>query len=235
MIFTSITIYIYQKIILIVNRGDSITIIKWLGHASFLIKSLGKNIYIDPYEGEYSEKADLILVTHRHRDHCDLEKINSIRELKTRIYTCSDCAQNLQGNIVSISPGDIKDIHSMKIEAIESYNFKRFRSSGVPFHPKGTQIGFIISSEGKRVYHVGDSDFIPEMNRIDDVDVALLPTMGRATMDLEEAVEATIAIDPKIAIPMHRRGANAEDFKKKVETKSNVKVLAIAEGDEIDP
>ena len=68
-----------------------------------------------------------------------------------------------------------------------------------------------------------------------DIDIALLPIMGRATMDLEEAVEATVAIRPKIAIPMHRRGASAEEFKRKVETKSDVAVLAIAEGDEVDP
>ena len=68
-----------------------------------------------------------------------------------------------------------------------------------------------------------------------NIDIAFLPIMGRATMDLEEAVEAAIKINPKIAIPMHRRGASEEEFKKKVETESDVRVLAIAEGDEVDP
>ena len=210
-------------------------IIRWLGHASFLVKTLGRTFYIDPYEGEYTEKADFILITHSHRDHCHSEKIEAARRSDTLIVTSSDCAQGLEGNVVSVSPGDSREIHGIEVEAVEAYNFKRFRSPGVPFHPKGTQVGFVISAEGKRVYHAGDSDFIPEMEEMKDIDIALLPIMGRATMDLEEAVEATVAIRPKIAIPMHRRGASAEEFKRKVETKSDVAVLAIAEGDEVDP
>ena len=210
-------------------------IVKWLGHASFLVKASGKNFYIDPYAGEYLEKADVILITHSHRDHCDLDKIKAVQKSDTLIVTSLDCARGLEGNIVSMSPGEKKQIHGVEIEAVEAYNCKRFRSPGVPFHPKGTQIGFIMSADGKRVYHAGDTDFIPEMKEITDVDVALLPIMGRATMDLEEAVEAAVAIHPKIAIPMHRRGASEEEFKKRVEAKSDVQVLAISEGDEIDP
>lgn len=210
-------------------------IIKWLGHASFLIKVSGKNFYIDPYAGEYLEKADVILITHSHRDHCDLDKIEAARRADTLIVTSRDCARGLTGEVVVLSPGDKKEIYGVEVEAVEAYNYKRFRSPGVPFHPKGTQIGFIISAEGKRVYHAGDTDFLPSMKEIKDIDLALLPVMGRATMDLEEAVEAAVAIHPKIAIPMHRRGASAEEFKKKVEAKSDVNVLAIAEGDEIDP
>jgi L-ascorbate metabolism protein UlaG (beta-lactamase superfamily) len=210
-------------------------IIRWLGHASFLIKALEKTFYVDPYEGEYTEKADFILITHSHRDHCDLEKIEKARGPDTLIVTSSDCARGLEGNVISMSPGDEREIHGIEVEAVEAYNFKRFRSPGVPFHPKGTQVGFVISAEGKRVYHAGDSDFIPEMKRMKGIDIALLPIMGRATMDLEEAAEAAIAISPKTAIPMHRRGASAEEFKRKVETKSNVRVLAMAEGDEVDP
>ena len=210
-------------------------IIKWLGHASFLIKASGKNFYIDPYAGEYSEKADVILVTHSHRDHCDLDKIEIVQRADTLILTSRDCARNLTGKVVSMSPGEKREIYGVEVEAVEAYNYKRFRPSGEPFHPQGTQVGFIISAEGKRVYHAGDTDFIPSMKELKDIDIALLPIMGRATMDLDEAVEAAVAIHPKIAIPMHRRGASAEEFKEKVEAKSDVKALAIAEGDEIDP
>ena len=128
-------------------------IIRWLGHASFLVKTLGKTFYIDPYEGEYTEKADFILITHSHRDHCDSEKIEATRRSDTLIVTSSDCAQGLKGNVVSVSPGDSREIHGIEVEAVEAYNFKRLRSPGVPFHPKGTQVGFVISAEGKRVYH----------------------------------------------------------------------------------
>lgn len=210
-------------------------IIKWLGHASFLVKASGKNFYLDPYAGEYSEEADAILITHSHRDHCDPEKIEAVRRADTLIVTSRDCARGLTGKVVALSPGDKREVHGVWVEAVEAYNYKRFRSPGEPFHPQGTQIGFILSAEGKRVYHAGDTDFLPSMKEIRDIDLALLPIMGRATMDLEEAVEATVAIHPKIVIPMHRRGASAEEFKEKVEARSDVKVLAIAEGDEVDP
>jgi L-ascorbate metabolism protein UlaG (beta-lactamase superfamily) len=209
-------------------------IIKWLGHASFLLKTLGKNFYFDPYAGDYVEPADVILITHNHRDHCALDKIQAIRQDDTLIITNLDCSVDLDGTVVSMVPGDIKELYGVEVMAVASYNYKRFRSPGVPFHPKGMQIGFIVSAEGKRVYHAGDTDFIPEMRDIRDLDVALLPIMGRATMDLNEAVEAALALHPKIVIPMHRRGASAEEFKDKVEATSEVKVLPIEEGDEVN-
>ena len=79
-------------------------IVKWLGHASFLLKASGKNLYIDPYAGEYVEKADVILITHNHRDHCDSDKIKAIRRADTLIVTSLDCASGLEGNVVSMSP-----------------------------------------------------------------------------------------------------------------------------------
>jgi len=210
-------------------------LVKWLDHASFLVKAKGKNFYVDPYAGEYTEPADVILVSHSHGDHCDLEKIEAIRGPDTLIITSEDCAKGLSGNVEVMAPGEVKEVYGVRIEAVEAYNFKRFRSPGVPYHPQGTQIGFVIEADGKRVYHAGDSDLIPAMEELGDIDVALLPIMGRAVMDLDEAVEAAITINPKIAIPMHRRGISAEEFKEKVEARSDVKALAINPGDEIDP
>ena len=209
--------------------------IKWLDHASFLVKAKGKNFYIDPYAGEYTEPADVILVSHSHGDHCDHEKIEAIRGPETLIITSGDCAEGLSGNVDVMSPGEVREVHGVRIEAVEAYNFKRFRSPGVPYHPRGTQIGFVLEADGKRVYHAGDSDLIPEMEALGDIDVALLPIMGRAVMDLDEAVEAAIAIKPKVAVPMHRRGMSAGEFKEKVEARSDIKALAIEPGDEIEP
>jgi len=210
-------------------------IVKWLDHASFLVKAKGKNFYVDPYAGEYDEKADVILVSHSHGDHCDLEKIEAIRGPDTLIITSEDCARGLSGNVEVMAPGEVKEVHGVKIEAVEAYNFKRFRSPGVPYHPQGTQIGFVIEADGKRVYHAGDSDLIPAMEELENIDVALLPIMGRAVMDLDEAVEAALAINPKIAVPVHRRGMSAEEFKEKVEARSDIRALAIDPGDEIVP
>jgi len=90
----------------------------------------------------------------------------------------------------------------------------------------------LIKVEGKTIYHAGDTDFIPEMRKLGPVDVALLPSGGTYTMDNAEAAEAAMAINPKIVIPMHRWDTNPEEFKKKVEASSNVKVVILQEGEE---
>jgi len=138
-------------------------IVKWLGHASFLIKVEGRNFYLDPYAGDYVEKADVILITHSHGDHCDLSKIEKVRKDDTLIVTSGDCAKSLEGEVTVMSPGDVKEVYGVEVKAVEAYNFKRFRSSGTPYHPKGLGVGYLVISEGKTVYHVGDTDFIEEM------------------------------------------------------------------------
>jgi L-ascorbate metabolism protein UlaG (beta-lactamase superfamily) len=194
---------------------------------------MGKKIYIDPYVGDYSVKADMVLITHEHADHCDFEKLSMIRGSDTIILTSSTCAEKIRSNNVEVmAPGDIKYFDGLKIQAVEAYNIKRFRSTGVPYHPKGTQVGFIVEAEGKRVYHAGDSDLLPFMGELDGITMALLPTMGRAVMDLDEAVEAAIAINPEMVMPMHRRNTDPIEFKEKVESRSDIKVIVMVEGEE---
>ncbi|MCD6432397.1 MBL fold metallo-hydrolase [Candidatus Bathyarchaeota archaeon] len=206
--------------------------IKWLGHASFLIKAEGKNIYIDPYEGEYSEKADLILVTHSHFDHCDTSKIKKIRGENTVIIAPEDCVSKIGGNVKTLKPGEETTIGNLRVKAVEAYNYKRFKAPGKPFHPKGFGVGYLLTAEGKTIYHAGDTDFIPEMKNLGHVDVALLPSGGTYTMDNAEAAEAAIAINPEVAVPMHRWDTNPEEFKDKVEANSNVKVVVLGKGEE---
>jgi len=120
--------------------------IKWFGNASFLLKTQGKKIYIDPYSGEYNEKADVVLISHDHRDHCDLDKLQTIRDSMTTILTCEVCAKSIpNGNVKTLSPGEKMEFNGVTIYAVEAYNFRRFRTPRVPYHPKGTQIGFIRS------------------------------------------------------------------------------------------
>jgi L-ascorbate metabolism protein UlaG (beta-lactamase superfamily) len=206
--------------------------ITWLGHASFQIKAEGKIIYVDPYEGEYSEKADLILVTHSHSDHCDPSKIQKVRKTETVIFAPKDCFSKIGGTVKTLKPGEETTFDKIKVKAVEAYNYKRFRSPGNPFHPKGHGVGYLIKAETKTVYHTGDTDFIPEMRQLEHVSVALLPSGGTYTMDNVEAAEAALAINPETAIPMHRWDTNPEEFKKKVEANSNIKVLVLREGEE---
>jgi L-ascorbate metabolism protein UlaG (beta-lactamase superfamily) len=95
-------------------------------------------------------------------------------------------------------------------------------------------VGYIIKLGDKKIYHAGDTDLIPEMeSMVDaDIDVALLPSGDTYTMDLEEAAEAALIIKPKIAIPMHLKGADPTKFKQNVESNSDIKVIILGEGEE---
>ena len=207
-------------------------IVKWLGHASFQIKADGKNIYIDPYEGEYAEKADLVLVTHSHFDHCDTSKIEKVTKKDTVIICPPECVSRLRGNVKAIKPGEKIEVDGVTVEAVHAYNYKRFRSPGNPFHPKGFGNGYIITVGGKRIYHAGDTDFIPEMRDLKNISLALLPSGGTYTMDNPEAAEATLAINPEVVIPMHRWDTDPNEFKRRVEEASDVKVVLLNPGEE---
>ena len=207
--------------------------VKWLAHASFQIKAEGKIIYVDLEKyGEATEKADLILVTHSHTDHCDPDKIKNVQKEDTVIIAPEDCVSMIGRNVKTLRPGEETSVGNIRVKAVEAYNYKRFRSPGNPYHPKGFGVGYLIKVEGKTIYHAGDTDFIPEMRKVGPVDVVLLPSGGTYTMDNAEAAEAAIAINPKIVIPMHRWDTNPEEFKKKVEANSNIKVMVLQEGEE---
>jgi L-ascorbate metabolism protein UlaG (beta-lactamase superfamily) len=207
--------------------------IKWLAHAGFQINVSGKIIYVDlEKRGEATEKADLILVTHSHSDHCDLEKIKNVRKKDTVIIAPDDCVSKIGGSVKTLKAGEETSVGDIRVKAVEAYNYKRFRSPGKPFHPKGFGVGYLIMAEGKTIYHAGDTDFIPEMRKLSPVDVVLLPSGGTYTMDNAEAAEAAIAIKPKTVIPMHRWDTNPEEFKKNIETKSKIRVLLLREGEE---
>lgn len=172
----------------------------WYGHSSFGIFSEGKMIYIDPYQlPEDPKKADLILVTHEHSDH--LANIKELRRSDTTIVGPEGCKEKLE-DIKVIEEGDQVKVKGFKVEAVSAYNFRRSRSPGNPYHPRGLGVGYIVTVEGKRIYHAGDTDLIDEMEGL-NVDIALLPIGGTYTMDVEEAINAAITIHPRVAVPMH--------------------------------
>ena len=207
--------------------------LKWLGHASWKLKTGGKVIYIDPYEGEYDEKADIILSTHHHDDHCKPDKIAIIKKDTTEIIAPPECGKKLGTEVTSLKPGEVIKLDGVLIEAVEAYNFKRFRSPGNPFHPKGIGVGYLITAEDKTIYHVGDSDFIEEMKELKDIDVMLVPSGGTYTMDNPEAAQATIAVHPKKALPMHIWDSNPLEYKKLVEKGCDTEVIILKPGESL--
>ncbi len=176
---------------------DVVKNITWLGHDGFLIKGDGKAIVIDPFQVKQCEPADVILVTHEHYDHCSPEDIQKVQEASTVIVTEADSAKKLSGDVRVVQPGDKLTVSGIQIEAVPAYNTNK------DFHPKQNGwLGFVLTVDGVRIYHAGDTDLIPEMDSI-KADIALLPVSGTYVMTAEEAVEAAKIIKPKLVIPMH--------------------------------
>jgi L-ascorbate metabolism protein UlaG (beta-lactamase superfamily) len=203
--------------------ADVVEKIAWLGHDGFRIDG-DQTIYIDPYEIAPGPKADLILVTHEHFDHCAPEDVAKLQSSETVIVTEKDSAQKLTGDVRVMVPGDSITVGKTRIEAVPAYNTNK------QFHPKENQwLGFIIEIDGVRIYHAGDTDFIPEMKDF-KVDIALLPVSGTYVMTAKEAVKAAVAIGPKLAIPMHYGAivgdkTDAERFQKALAGKIEVVIL----------
>jgi len=170
--------------------------LSWLGHDGFLYQG-EKTVYFDPYQISGGPPADIILVSHEHFDHCSPEDIQKIQKEDTVIVTEADSAKKLSGKVQVVKPGDTITVQGITVEAVPSYNTNK------DFHVKAKGwLGFIVTLNGVRVYHPGDTDFIPEMKAI-KTDIALLPVSGTYVMTAQEAAEAAKALKPKIAIPMH--------------------------------
>ncbi len=207
--------------------------VKWLGHASFQIKADRKSIYIDlEKKSQTYEKADVVLVTHSHFDHCDPSQIEKVRKDNTIIIAPQDCSQKIAGDVETLRPGEEKKIGDIIVKAVEAYNNKRFRSPGIPYHPKGLGVGYLIEVEGVVIYHAGDTDLIPEMQKLGSVDLALLPSGDTYTMDNIDAAEAALRIKPKAVIPMHRWDTDQEEFRKRASADPKTRVVLLREGEE---
>ena len=211
--------------------------VRSLGHASFQIKASGKVIYVDLKKYgkvvEPVEKADIILVTHGHADHCSPETIMKVLKEGTVIVAPDNSSKRFKGDVRSLKPEEETTIDGIQIRAVKAYNHKRFKPSGKPWHPKGYGVGYLIKAEDKTIYHAGDTDLIPEMKALGPVDVALLPTGDKYTMDSAEAAEAALLIKPKLAIPMHTWEEDPKEFKERVEASSNTKVAVLQLDEEL--
>ena len=178
----------------------------WLGHDGFLIKGK-KTICIDPFKIERQDKADILLISHEHYDHLNIDDIKKVVTPETTVVASKQSIPQLSKlkvkSLKSIIPGQEEIVEGINIRAIPAYNVNKFQSPGRPFHPKQDEkVGYVVTMDGVKIYHTGDSDFIPEMKDLKP-DIALLPVSGTYVMTAEEAVEAVKAIKPKVAIPMH--------------------------------
>lgn len=180
--------------------------LKWLGSSGFLIEAQNKVIYIDPYQIPLGKKADIILITHPHYDHCSIEDIKKIVKENTTVVMPADCQSKLariEGiEMKIIDAGQTLDLGIVKVGAVPAYNIEK------EFHSKEeTWVGYILKIQDVIIYHAGDTDLIPEMQQLSRYSgqefLALLPVGGTYTMDAEQAAEAASVIKPSLAIPMH--------------------------------
>lgn len=184
-------------------------------HASLLIEAGGKNIYVDPAKpANFSglPPADLILITDIHGDHMDANSIAQISKQGTEIFAPPAVVKTIT-SAQPISNGETKTWGSWSIEAIPMYNIQRGPAPGTLYHPKGRGNGYVLTYGGKRFYFSGDTENIPEMRALKNIDVAFVCMNLPYTMPPDEAAEAVKAFHPKIVIPYHYRSSDLSVFK----------------------
>jgi len=208
--------------------------IEFLGHSGFLLAN-GKRVVIDPYKvSDKLGKADLILISHSHYDHCSIEDIEKLAEDGTVVVCTADAQSKIMKikgiDLQVVEIGDKLDLDDIRIEAVPAYNIRK------DYHPKEEGwIGFVIKMGNNVFYHTGDSDFIPEMYKLtgygkhENKFVAFLPVSGKYVMTAEQAAEAASVLSPDLAVPMYYGAGvagilkDAEKFRELCKEK-NVKV-----------
>jgi L-ascorbate metabolism protein UlaG (beta-lactamase superfamily) len=172
--------------------------IHWLGHASFRLATEDVVLYIDPWKLPSAQPdANLVFASHGHFDHWSADDVAAVSQDTTTVVGPPDVVESLPGGRV-LRPGERVESTGACIEAVPAYNIDK------DFHPKANGwLGAVIALGGTRVYYAGDTDRIPEMDALSEVDVALLPVGGTYTMNAAQAAEACQAIGARIALPYH--------------------------------
>ena len=189
------------------KSGKKVTI-TCIKHASIEINYNGTEIQVDPVgmwlkpETDYATfpKANIILVTHEHKDHFDRAAIHEIRTPATSIYVNQAVYGHFRNGLVMQNGETRKYAADITIEAVPAYNTTPGREQ---YHPQGRDNGYVLTLDGLRIYIAGDTEDIPEMADIKDIDVAFLPCNQPYTMTVEQCVNAAKIIKPKVLFPYH--------------------------------
>lgn len=184
----------------------------FIGHGSLMFNMNGKTVYVDPVKssGNYVNmpEADIVLITHEHYDHLDTDLIADLRTSQTVILCNGAAAAKVAGR--AMKAGDSESIGKIFIEAVDAYNIVHERAPGQPFHPKGGGVGYILNFGGKRIYVAGDTENIPEMKSLKNIDIAFLPMNLPYTMTPEMVADAAKSFKPKILYPYHYGETNTD-------------------------
>ena len=174
--------------------------ITFVGHGTLMLQYGGKVIHVDPVSmyADYAAlpKADVILVTHEHGDHLDAKAIQAGSTAQTVLIMNANSAKSFP-NASVMKNGDTKNIAGIRIEAVPAYNLEK------PFHPKGNGNGYILTLGDKRVFFAGDTENIPEIKALQNVDIAFLPMNQPYTMTPAQVADVAKAMKPKVLYPYH--------------------------------
>ena len=185
--------------------------VTFIGHGTLMFNWNGIIVHVDPVssEADYSKmpKADLILVTHEHQDHLDPEAIRKILKNNTKIVMTKDCYDMLNDHtgmdIKVMANGENFTFEGIAIDAIPAYNLVHKRPDGNFYHPKGKGNGYVLNFGGERVLVAGDTENIPEIKALKNIDIAFLPMNLPYTMTPEMVADAAKAFKPGILYPYH--------------------------------
>lgn len=179
-----------------------------LVHASIRMQYDGREIQIDPVtklgnrtiDFTAMPKADILFVTHEHGDHFDKNAIKLLSNEKTQLIMNKRCTDMYEAGRTMANGDKIQLADDITVEAVPAYNISEGRTQ---FHPKGRDNGYILTVDGLRIYIAGDTEDIPEMATIQDIDIAFLPCNQPYTMTTDQLVKAAKTIKPKVLFPYH--------------------------------
>ena len=191
------------------TRGGLPVAITLIKHGTLALRYRGRTVHVDPVGGygkptDYASefpKADVVIVTHEHGDHFDKKAIADLMDKgTTQIVTNARCAEMLGYGTVMANGDTATILGDVRLDAVPAYNYTEGRTQ---FHPKGRDNGFVLTMDGLRIYIAGDTEDIPEMEELKDIDIAFLPVNQPYTMTVEQCVRAAKTISPRVLIPYH--------------------------------
>jgi L-ascorbate metabolism protein UlaG (beta-lactamase superfamily) len=199
-------------------------------HGTLVLKWDNKTIYVDPYNGPDGFKTvappDIVLITDIHGDHMDTNTLNKLDLSKSKLIVPQAVADLLPARYKSqlqvLANGKTAEVSGVSITAVPMYNIPDDSTSR---HKKGRGNGYVLALGGKRLYISGDTEDIPEMRALKNIDVAFVCMNQPFTMSVDQASSAVVEFKPKIVYPYHYRGrdglSDTEAFKKMVNEKDN--------------
>jgi L-ascorbate metabolism protein UlaG (beta-lactamase superfamily) len=201
--------------------------ITFIGHGTLMLQLDDFVIQVDPV-AQYADyatlpKADLILITHEHGDHLSPEAVQALKKENTLILYSARCAEKVANGII-MRNGETKTVKKVTIQAVPAYNLVHLRNDGSPYHPRGVGNGYVLTFGDKKVYIAGDTENIPEMKTLQNIDIAFLPMNLPYTMTPEMAAEAAQWIQPKILYPYHYGNTDVRQLQQLLADSKNIEI-----------